>query len=190
MTTGLRVAICGSFNGALPEVAAAVDYFNDSGQCVVSPVEPTPVERIDEFLFVSSDRWRDSALVEGRHLTAIATADFVWLVAPQGYVGFSAAAEIGFAVGRAVPIFTSEQFLSEPLASRVAHRVSGPEGAIECVAKRWRSRHCPILLDVEEEDAVHTEVANLCETLRASSPETPVVARELAAGLRRFLTGL
>jgi hypothetical protein len=73
---------------------------------VLSPADPRVVDSLDDFLFVASDRVRSVRLVQDRHLQSILAADFVWLVAPDGYVGQSAAMEIGFAIANAVPIFS------------------------------------------------------------------------------------
>ncbi|MCU1336358.1 MAG: MazG domain protein [Bryobacterales bacterium] len=43
--------------------------------------------------------------IELKHLDAIQKAAFVWLHAPDGYVGLSAALEVGFAHAQGVPVF-------------------------------------------------------------------------------------
>ena len=43
--------------------------------------------------------------IEAWHLSAICQADFVMLHAPKGYVGLSAAMEIGFATAQERPVF-------------------------------------------------------------------------------------
>jgi hypothetical protein len=63
------------------------------------------VDSVGDFLFVASDRVRSIRLVQDRHLESILAADFVWLVAPDGYVGQSASIEIGFAMANDVPVF-------------------------------------------------------------------------------------
>ena len=44
--------------------------------------------------------------IEAWHLSAICQADFVMLHAPDGYVGLSAAMEIGFAAAQDCPVFS------------------------------------------------------------------------------------
>ena len=44
--------------------------------------------------------------IETGHLLAICQADFVMLHAPDGYVGLSAAMEIGFATAQECPVFS------------------------------------------------------------------------------------
>jgi NTP pyrophosphatase (non-canonical NTP hydrolase) len=47
--------------------------------------------------------------IELQHLEAIQRASFVWLFAPEGYVGPSAALEVGFARAQGVPVFSETQ---------------------------------------------------------------------------------
>jgi hypothetical protein len=89
------------------EVQAAVYELTDAGVSVLSPADPRVVAQSGEFLFVASDKMRIVKLVQSRHLAAIASSDFLWLVAPDGYVGLSAAQEIGFALGKRVRVFTT-----------------------------------------------------------------------------------
>jgi hypothetical protein len=52
---------------------------------------------------------RDSIrLIEQHHLQAIALSDFLWLYAPEGYIGLSGALEVGYAVAKGIPVFSSE----------------------------------------------------------------------------------
>jgi hypothetical protein len=83
----------------------AVTEFRELGAHVLSPADPRVVDQIGEFLFVASDRVRSIKMVEDRHLECIRASDFLWLVAPDGYVGQSASMELGYAVAHGVPIF-------------------------------------------------------------------------------------
>jgi len=46
--------------------------------------------------------------LEKHHLLSIGQSDFLWVHAPNGYTGISAALEIGYAVAHSIPIFSSE----------------------------------------------------------------------------------
>jgi hypothetical protein len=72
---------------------------------VLSPADPRIVAFQGEFLFVASDPIRSVRLVQDRHLDCIRASSFLWLVCPDGYVGVSAAMEIGAAREAGVPIF-------------------------------------------------------------------------------------
>jgi hypothetical protein len=89
-------------------VQEAVYTLTDLGVTVLSPADPRVVDQFGDFLFVASDYVRELRLVQNRHLASIAVSDFLWLVAPEGYVGQSGAMEIGFAVARQTPVFSTE----------------------------------------------------------------------------------
>lgn len=59
---------------------------------------------------------RDSVeIIQSHHFQAIALSDFVWLHAPDGYVGLSGAMEIGYAVALNIPVFSSRAPKDETL---------------------------------------------------------------------------
>jgi hypothetical protein len=104
----VRATVSGSFHRAMAAIEDAVYALTDGGAHVLSPADPRVVDQFGDFLYVASDRVRAVKLVQSRHLTAIAASDFVWLVAPGGYVGQSGAMEIGYAVANGTPVFASE----------------------------------------------------------------------------------
>jgi hypothetical protein len=89
-------------------VQDAVYELTDRGVQVLSPSDPRVVDQFVDFVFVASDRLRNIGLVEDRHLAAIDASDFVWLVCVDGYIGQSAAMEIGWARKSGVPIYCCE----------------------------------------------------------------------------------
>ncbi len=70
----------------------------------------------EETFFVRDNAERDISeeVIERHHLLAIKQSDFVWLHAPNGYVGISAALEIGYAIAHNIPVFSYIE-LSEPI---------------------------------------------------------------------------
>ncbi len=101
-----KVTVSGSFRKAMSDIQRAVAELTDLGGRVLSPSDPRVVDSFGDFLFVASDRLRTIRTVQSRHLAAIEASDLVWLVAPDGYVGTSAAMEIGFAMAVGTPVFT------------------------------------------------------------------------------------
>jgi hypothetical protein len=99
-----RVTVSGSFHRHMDAISDVVRELMDRGARVLSPANPQVVDREGDFLFVASDRTRSVRMVQDRHLEAIRSSDFLWLVTPDGYVGQSASMEIGFAVANNVPI--------------------------------------------------------------------------------------
>jgi hypothetical protein len=127
--SGLNATVSGSFRKAIDGVQPAVQALADAGVLVLSPADPQVVEQFGDFVFVASDRVRRIRTVQGRHLASIAASDFLWLVAPDGYVGVSAAMEIGYAAAREVPIYCTSAIADLTLRQWVTI-VDGPRAAI------------------------------------------------------------
>jgi hypothetical protein len=102
----LTATVSGSFHRHMAAISNAVAGLLDLGVRVLSPADPRVVDNLGEFLFVASDRARSIKLVQDRHLESIRASDFLWLVAPDGYVGQSASMEIGYAVAAQIPVMS------------------------------------------------------------------------------------
>jgi hypothetical protein len=102
-----RAAVSGSFHRHMEAITSAVHELASLRVRVLSPADPRVVAAQGEFLFVASDPVRSVRLVQDRHLESIRAADFLWLICPDGYVGQSAAMEIGYAASAGVPIFAT-----------------------------------------------------------------------------------
>ena len=111
----LTATVCGSFRRHLTGIYEAVHAFAELGVTVLSPSDPRVVDAIGDFVFVASDRGRSRKLVEDRHLAAIGASDFVWLVAPDGYVGPSAALELGYALASSIPVYCDASIFDQTL---------------------------------------------------------------------------
>jgi hypothetical protein len=104
----LRATVSGSFHRHLHAISLAVQELSDLGIRVISPADPRIVETFGMLNFVASDEFRTIRLVQDRHLDSIRLSNFIWLVAPDGYVGQSASMEIGFAAAHGIPIFSAD----------------------------------------------------------------------------------
>jgi hypothetical protein len=102
----LCVTVSGSFHKHIRAIKEAVGDFTEMKIQVLSPADPRVVDSVGQFLFVASDKHRSIRLVQDRHLSAIVYSDFLWLVAPDGYIGQSASLELGFAIAYGIPIFS------------------------------------------------------------------------------------
>jgi hypothetical protein len=126
----IQVTVSGSFRRAMGAVQSAVEEFADRGALVLSPADPRVVDQFGDFVYVASDRVRHIRTVQSRHLVAVGASDFLWLVAPEGYVGVSAAMEVGFAASEGIPIFSAEVPSDLTLRQWVTV-VAGPGAAID-----------------------------------------------------------
>jgi hypothetical protein len=113
----------------MSDVQDAVLALRDAGADVLSPADPRVVDHFGDFVFVASDEVRHLRVVQSRHLAAIAASRFVWLVAPDGYIGQSAAMEIGFAAAHGVPVY-STQVPSDLTLRQWVNTVSGVREAL------------------------------------------------------------
>lgn len=125
----MKVTVSGSFRRHMAAIYDAVNELVDVGVDVLSPADPRVVDQIGEFVFVASDRVRSIKMVEDRHLECILASDFLWLVAPDGYVGQSASMELGYAIAQGVPIFCADLPTDGTLQKYVIH-VPGISAAV------------------------------------------------------------
>ena len=100
-----RAVLCGSYTRDREGLFRAYDELIATGCQVLSP------RRMwfdDDPAFVRDAAEQDISpqAIEAWHLSAIRQANFVMLHAPDGYVGLSAAMEIGFATAQECPVFS------------------------------------------------------------------------------------
>lgn len=145
----ISVTISGSFHRHLAAIMEAVQEFRSRGATVLSPQDPRVVASSGTFVFVASDKHRSVRLVQDRHLAAISESTFLWLVAPDGYIGQSASLELGFAIACGTPIL-SEVMPPDPTLAEYVRMVSSPKQAIEIACalavKDVASERCSSLL--------------------------------------------
>jgi NTP pyrophosphatase (non-canonical NTP hydrolase) len=107
--TEIFATVSGSFTKFLPEVSRALDEMAELGIVVLSPRSITPIRTTnrwqhDGFILFEGDKGPPSQ-IEKRHLQAITRSDFIYLVNPEGYVGVSAALEIGYAFSKGIQVY-------------------------------------------------------------------------------------
>lgn len=125
-----RVAVCGSYRRDRPGLLTDLELLRSARIAVTSPRDARFVDEVDGFVLAPDELDQAPEEVEANHLAAMADADFVWLHAPDGYVGMSAAMELGFARARAIPVFGRSQPSDIAFAGLVTV-VSGPDEALE-----------------------------------------------------------
>ncbi len=126
----LRVVICGSFRKGIPELRDAFEQLQ-SQFVVLSPLGLDFVDPDDTFVRLPHELNQLASDIERRHLDAITEADFVWLHAPDGYIGASAMFELGHARALGIPVFASTPPAEEVHRSWVSVVASPSEITIE-----------------------------------------------------------
>lgn len=135
-----RVVVCGSFRRNVPQLRQEFEALRGLGCDVLSPRNVDVVDEHDGFVFMEGELRETPETLERRHLDAIECADFVWLHAPEGYVGLSAALEVGFAFAAGVPVFTPKE-LTDQVASLFVRVVGSEAQAISTF--RSNPTRCP-----------------------------------------------
>ena len=99
-----RAVLCGSYTRDREGLFRAYDELVVTGCQVLSPQRM----QFDDAPFVrdTAEQGTPPQVIEACHLSAICKADFVMIYAPDGYVGLSAAMEIGFATAQECPVFS------------------------------------------------------------------------------------
>jgi NTP pyrophosphatase (non-canonical NTP hydrolase) len=100
-----RVVVCGTFHRDLETLKRDHASLIEAGCEVLSPTDVDFVAEVEGFVLARHEVAEDPQAVEQRHLEALEQADFIWLHAPEGYVGASAALELGVAHALGIPVF-------------------------------------------------------------------------------------
>ncbi len=128
------VALCGSFRRDRAGLKRDYDDLVVAGCRVLSPVDVNWCAERDGFVLAAHEVDDDPSSVEEAHLCAMRTADFVWLYAPDGYVGRSASMELGYAHALGLRIFARTLPDDVTLAALVT-RVESVEAAMSSSAE-------------------------------------------------------
>jgi NTP pyrophosphatase (non-canonical NTP hydrolase) len=104
----LKAVVCGSFRRDPAALEREFHQLQEAGCTVLSPLDLDFVSEVEGFVYGQTDLGRSSAEIEQAHLRAMQAADFVWLHCPGGYVGTSAAMELGFVQALGLRVFAAE----------------------------------------------------------------------------------
>lgn len=100
----LTVALCGSFR----RDPAGLHVALESLRARFTVLSPRGLDFIDpeaSFVRLPTEVDESEEEIEARHLAAMTAADLIWLHAPDGYVGTSAAMELGHSMALGIPVF-------------------------------------------------------------------------------------
>jgi hypothetical protein len=184
----LKATVSGSFHRHMSAIYEAVGALADAGVTVLSPSDPRIVDHHGEFLFVASDYSRSIRLVQDRHFASISASSFVWLVAPDGYVGVSAAMEIGAAVTAGVDVYCSSD-INDITLSQYITRVRDIRECLEIASARAAAvPSTPDLLlnplqSIEESQRV---LENLADHLGSYASDHVLVERSVSHARREL----
>lgn len=129
----IKATLSGSFHRD-PE-GLARDYRElTRSQCqVLSPRTLAFKDTLQPFVRHSVEEPDSVATIQKHHLQAIALSDFLWVHAPNGYIGISTAMEIGYAYGRGIPVFVATD-VEDEMMNNFLTKVPSVFAAIEQLA--------------------------------------------------------
>lgn len=182
-----KVVVSGSFNRHMEQVQKDVTALKGLGASVLSPAEPNVVGSAEGFVFLESDTRKSVRGIQDRHLEAIRASDFLWVSAPDGYVGISASMEIGFAAACGVPVYCGAALRDATLCHYVTVVRDCTEAVLRC------SRRTPTELSILLDPAgAAGRVHDLVESLEArltgrEGPADDGTAISIAESIREIL---
>lgn len=133
----LRTAVCGSYTKYEDMLEKDLSEFPECGVQVLSPKSARIDSVHDGFAHLQGDVSRNTRATEDGHLDAISKSDFVWIMNRDGYLGLSAAFEMGFAHAKGVPIFSRTKLANDPLGSYA--EVAGRPRTVEKFLRQART---------------------------------------------------
>jgi NTP pyrophosphatase (non-canonical NTP hydrolase) len=201
----VQVVLSGSYRKDYEGLRRAYEHLKDLNCEVLSPSSVNAVNELDGFVYMLGEESEAPDVIESRHLDAIQRSQFMWLHAPSGYVGTSAALEVGFAHAIGVPIFSSEplndailrgfvQVVASPgvVMDRIAnHTLPVPRPALKAFQQYYRRvaiqrgyhsegpKEC-LLLMVEEVGELAREIRKRERLVRHGGATGSSESRELA----------
>ena len=186
----IKVAISGSFKRHLEELGRAIDDFSFLGANVLSSKDNKIVDEFNEFAFLDSDLRRSIKGTQSRHFAAIANADLLYVVCPDGYTGQSVCAEIGCAINAETPILASALPTNEMIREYVT--IASPTQAVNYLKLRKLKEGIDMGLILLEPEQTITNLHNLIEEIYKSimtnkQPQTDDPAAKLIKTAQQLL---
>ena len=116
----LDIVLCGTFRKDVEGLRRSFEQLKDLGFNVLSPSNLEIVNEKNGFVYMQGEESQSAESLELRHLDAIERSRLVWLHAPDGYVGPTAALELGFARASGIPVFSTSSPVDEAFRSFVS----------------------------------------------------------------------
>jgi len=118
MTLNLSASLIGSFRRHYPQVRHAAAQLEAAGVAIRSPSIAVIVNPGDSYVRFDSDSPDCSdLLIQAATFERLYASDFIYVVAPGGYVGRSTAYELGQIHARGIPVFYSERLDDVPFGA-------------------------------------------------------------------------
>ena len=177
MNTEIKIVISGSFRKYLNDIGTAIANFEKANAKVLAPLTKESVNGNDSFVFLATDDPKKSAdILEREFMANVEKADFLFLANVGGYVGQSAATEMGVAIINGVPVVASEEIkdfsseipktAQELLKKSVFRQLPISEISSEKIMELNLTNFTPVSLSTDETTLLQSLVEKLLESLK------------------------
>lgn len=128
--------IIGSFRKHYEHMVDVINLFHENGIEVLSPKEAKILNPDDEFVVFDydpshlTDKELEDLVFEKMH-----KSHFIYLVNPGGYIGLSAAFEVGYCAAHGMDVYAMEE--SEELCAKYIKAVISPQEMTEIALKEY-----------------------------------------------------
>ena len=110
------------------------EHLKELGFNVLSPSNVSIDTEEEGFVYMEGESRYSPEDIESRHLDAIQKAAFVWLHAPEGYVGISGSLEVGFARAVGIPVYCQDD-IQDPIVRQFVQKLVSPDRLIDVVGQ-------------------------------------------------------
>jgi nucleoside 2-deoxyribosyltransferase len=167
----LKVTVSGSFRKYGDTLSQTIAAMRKSGHYVLSP-KSGEIDSVDRgFAYLHGDPSRNKRLTEDRHLDAIRSSDFMWIINKDGHLGISTAFEMGFATALGVPIYANSEFKDDPISTYSTYQYRWKHAAVIEARKPRRGLPSALLLNPESSvQRLEYEVAAMTQLLNSAGP--------------------
>lgn len=138
--TGLSVSILGSFRKHYTQIAAAAKEFEAGGVTVNSPTISLIINPGEPHVrFASDPPFLPDHIIQEIAFNRIFVSDFIYVMAPAGYIGRTTCYELGRVRERGIPVFFSEPVQDLPIEIP-PHSVIQPSDLVQRITTYGRRR--------------------------------------------------
>ncbi|MGH9793386.1 MAG: MazG nucleotide pyrophosphohydrolase domain-containing protein [Candidatus Acidiferrales bacterium] len=128
-TRSFEAVLSGTYRKDPEGLKLIYHHLADLGCLILSPSNVEYAREVDGFVYMRGEEQQAPESIELRHLDAIQKASFVWLHAPEGYVGPTASLEVGFAHANGIPVFARNP-LQDPILQSFVKLVKSPDEVV------------------------------------------------------------
>lgn len=115
----IKAVISGSYHRDVEGFCRLFKELETCGVRILSPLSLQFNDTTKRVVRTDTDENLGIDILETLHLRAIREADILFIHAPNGYIGVSTSFEIGYALAKGVPVFSTHELQDEMLRCQI-----------------------------------------------------------------------